>query len=168
MTGPIPKRTEERRRRNTTTETGMPLETEKVEVDEGPVDPLPINEQWHDDAKEFYQACIDSVQSRFYEPSDWAALKMACEAQSRMLIDQPVNIGTKEDPEIEMQPVPIKGADLNALTKLWGLLLVTEGDRRQKRLEIQRSADKPRLPASAADVVQTRQGLFSVPGGKAN
>ncbi len=160
--GPIPKRSEERRRRNTTDSEGAPNEAEQVEVDEAPVRPLAMNENWHDDAKEFYQACIDSVQSRFYEPSDWAALKMACETQSRMLDDQAVNIGTKEDPEIVMQPVPIKGADLSALAKVWSSLMVTEGDRRRLRLEIQRKADQPAAPATADQVVASRGALFAV------
>lgn len=162
-TGPIPKRTEERRRRNTTTEAGENLEAEKVEVDAPPAPPLPMNEKWHDDAKEFYQACIDSVQSRFYEPSDWAALKMACETQSRLLEKVPVvTTDDNGDTKVKMLRMPIKGADLNGLTKLWSLLMVTEGDRRRLRLEIERKAATPDLPATAEQVVQNRAALFSV------
>jgi hypothetical protein len=162
-TGPIPKRTEERRRRNTTTEAGETLEAEKVEVDAPPAPPLPMNEKWHADAKEFYQACIDSVQSRFYEPSDWAALKMACETQSRLLEKVPVvTTDDNGDTKVEMLRMPIKGADLNGLTKLWSLLMVTEGDRRRLRLEIERKAATPDLPATAEQVVQNRAALFSV------
>lgn len=167
MSGPVPKRSEERRRRNTTTESGAPLETDKVEVDEPPVEPFAPNEKWHPDAAEFYQACIDSAQSRFYEPSDWAALKFVTEVMSRHLKPVPV-VTTSADgsTEVEMIKMPIKGADLSALVKAWGVLLVTEGDRRRLRLEIQRGADKPVGPVSAEDVVADRAGLFSIPGGK--
>lgn len=166
--GPIPKRSEERRRRNTTDSEGAPNETEKVVVADGPAEPLPITEHWHDYAKEFYQACIDSAQSRFYEPSDWAALKMACEVQSRLLKPAPMKMTNAEGDEyIEWVVQPIKGADLSALNKVWSSLMVTEGDRRRLRLEIERGADKPREAVTVDQVTQNRAGLFSVPGGRA-
>lgn len=168
MSGPIPKREAERRRRNKTTESGVSLEVEKIVVDEGPTAPLPMSDHWHDDAKEFYRACINSVQSQFYEQSDWAALKMACETQSRLLKPQPMKMVGEDGSEvIEWVVQPIKGADLNGLSKIWSLLMVTEGDRRRLRLEIERKAGEVKAPATAEQVVQSRAGLFSVKGGKA-
>lgn len=168
MSGPIPKREEERRRRNTTTEAGVPNEAEKVEVDEGPVPSLPMHDHWHDDVKEFYQSVIDSAFSRFYEPSDWAALKFVCETMSRLLKPQPMAVAQADGSvEIEWIKQPIKGTDLSALTKAWGVLLITDGDRRRLRLEIQRGADKPREATTADQVTQDRASLFSIPGGKA-
>ena len=38
---------------------------------------------WHPIAKRWYEALAASGQSRFYEPSDWAAAQYAAEAMSR-------------------------------------------------------------------------------------
>ena len=165
-TGPIPKRCEERRRRNTTTETGMPLSAEVVEVDEDVVTAPPADEDWNPLALEFYESCVASVQSRFYEPSDWVALKVGCETLTRMLDPQPVVItGVDGSQTVEMMKQPIRGSDLNALTKLWGVLLVTEGDRRRLRLEVKRKELMPQAPVTGEDIVAHRSGLFSIPGG---
>lgn len=165
--GPIPKRSEERRRRNTTDSEGKPNEAEQVVVDAPPVSPLPVPEHWHADAKELYQAVVDSAFARFYEPSDWAALKFSCEVMSRLLKPQPIKVATADGgEEIQMEKMPVKGADLNALNRIWGSLLLLEGDRRRLQIEIKREADKPKLPATAEQVVANRAALFSVTGGK--
>jgi hypothetical protein len=164
--GPIPKRSQERRRRNKTDSEGAPLEPDIVEVDEEPVTAPEPDENWHSYAIDFYLGCVDSVQAQFFEPSDWQALRMACEVQSRLLKDQPMKVADADGGErIEWVKMPVKGADLSALSKVWSSLMVTEGDRRRLRLEIQRAAATPDLPATAEQVTQDRAALFAIQGG---
>lgn len=167
--GPIPKRSEERRRRNKTDSEGRPNEPDVVEVDEETTVAPPPDENWHSYAADFYESCVDSVQSRFFEPSDWQVLRMACEVQTRMLEDQPMKLVDEDGAErIEWVRMPVRGADLSALAKVWSSLLVTEADRRRLNLEIQRKSREAEAPATAEQVVQSRQGLFGIKGGKAS
>lgn len=154
-------RSEERRRRNKTTESGEPTEVDKLEVDdERPAAP-PAREGWHDMAKDFYQACCDSPQSVYYELSDYAALQLMCEDMSRNLKEQVVGIAEKTG-EAVWEVLPFKGATLGAYNKLMASLLVTEGDRRRLRIEIERkSAEAELKPKSAEGVVLDRRALFA-------
>src|SRR5690606_5981412 len=70
--GPVPKREDERRRRNKN-EDG--IETTTVKVDEGPVKAPDVDTEWHPIAQEWFSSLRESAQSRFYEPSDWATAK---------------------------------------------------------------------------------------------
>ena len=92
VTGPIPKRSEERRRRNDRTEAGESTEAEELEV-EGTVEiPTPDDSGWHAIAKTLWKSVTESAFIRFYEPSDWAVLELVCESLSRDLGEQVVGI----------------------------------------------------------------------------
>ena len=115
--GPAPKRTEARRRRN----------TPSVPVTEAPPAPVPttdahkhIDPDWHPIAAAFYTAHADSPVSYFYEPSDWAMLRLTVDAMSASLLRHP----GKVSPEM-----------LRSVTQVLDDLLTCEGSRRSHRIE---------------------------------
>lgn len=111
--GPVPKRSDQRRRRN------------KVDVDRAVADdvvrgPALVNRSKHSPpAVRFYEALRRSGQAVFFEPSDWAAAELVV-----LAIDAFVE-----------RPSAVMLASINsAMTNL----LATEGDRRRVRLELER------------------------------
>lgn len=127
--GPVPKRSDQRRRRN----------KPDVEIDKAPAapeveipKPSPI---WHPIADRWYRSLADSGQAVFYQPSDWATAYLIAESMSRDLKPQFVGVDAEGRPI--MKAIPLKGASLGSYLKAMTVLLVTEGDRRRARLELQ-------------------------------
>lgn len=113
--GPVPKASADRRR---STSDG------KVEVAPaggGDVVAPRLRADLHPLAVRWYESLSESGQSRFYEPSDWAAAQIVAEA-----IDQ-----------YGRRPT---GTLLQSILAGFQVLLVTEGDRRRMRLELVRAA----------------------------
>lgn len=137
--GPIGKRSEE--------VMGHRSKDEKASVTKAPgastvvmPEPDPL---WHPIATRWYQALGESGQSRFYEPSDWAAAQYAAEAMSRNLSSDRFSA--------------------QLFTGIWSAmndLLTTEGDRRRVRLELQRPSENPG-PAGVTVLDEYRTGLGS-------
>lgn len=116
MPGPIPKRSEERIRRNKVE--GL----EKVAVI-GTVRRPPLDmPDAHPVTVDLYRSLSDSAQSRFYEPSDWQYAKFCMH-----FVD---NILKQGRPSAQL---------LAAVQTMLADLLVSEGARRRVRLEIERS-----------------------------
>jgi len=116
--GPVPKRSDERVRRNTT-EYG---EIDKVEA----IGPVEVPELGLDDPHpmivDFYESLKDSAQSKFYEPSDWQMARFA----------------------LHFADILVKSARpssqlLAAVNSMLTDLLVSEGSRRRVRMEIERN-----------------------------
>lgn len=143
--GRVPKRSNQRH--------GHRTQAEKDLIDKGvgaaevPV-PEP-NPKWHPIAKRWFQSLGQSGQRDWYEPSDWATAELIAESLSRDLKPQVVGVNEKVevDPktgqslttaEPVMATIPLKGASLAAYLKAFSVLLVTEGDRRRARLELER------------------------------
>jgi hypothetical protein len=131
--GPVPKRSNQRH--------GHRAKAEAESVDRAPgaerVDVPPADESWHHIARQWYESLELSGQSAFYQPSDWATAYLIAESISRDLKPQFVGISeTTGEPIIET--IPMKGASLAAYLKAMTALLVTEGDRRRARLELER------------------------------
>lgn len=124
--GPIPKRTEERRRRNK--EGG---EVDKV-ISKMPEKfaPRPAAEHWHTLSKEWYESLIVSGQSDFYEPSDWAQARILAEMLDRLLRGQ------------------MNGQALAAWLSGAADLMTTEGQRRRLRMEIQKGGIDEEKPGA--------------------
>jgi hypothetical protein len=127
VTGPIPKRSEERRRRNK--DDGPQL----VQAPSGPPADLPDLPEpdplWHPIATDWYLSLQESGQAVFYQPSDWAMARYAAELMSRGLCsDRPPN-----------------GQYVSALDSVMARLLTTEGDRRRARIELERKPASPQL-----------------------
>lgn len=124
--GPVPKRSDQRHGHHKPevpvehAPSGAPsAESASSEV----FKPLPPDDNWHVTAREWYLALQKSGQSRWYEPSDWLEAFVAAEVLSRML----------ESSRLSAQ-----------LFAAWSShtcrLLVTEGDRRRVRIELERAA----------------------------
>ena len=139
MPGPVPKRDDERIRRNT-----PDVETDKLEI-EGDVVVPPLNLPFepHPMVQDFYDSLVISGQSKFYEPSDWEYARLVCFIMQTIV--------TSPRPSSEM---------FKALQTAMSNLLVTEGDRRRLRLEIARSEKKAETEdESQALIMEFRQRM---------
>lgn len=81
----------------------------------------PADPGWHPLIRDLYFDIRKSGQAAFYEPSDWGMLRIGCEVMSAQM-----NSG---------KPSAVMFASWDALM---ARLLVTEGDRRRMRLELDR------------------------------
>lgn len=132
--GPIPKRSEDRIRRN---KPETPLD--KIEVigqvnipELGLPDPHPL-------VTDFYLSMKESAQSRFYEASDWAMARFCLH-----LVDV-------------LMKSPRPSAQLvTAVNSMLSDLLVTEGSRRRVRLEVERAQSSGGDVLDVADMFRAR------------
>lgn len=134
VTGPVPKRSEQRIRRN---KPDVPIE--KVEAigavvvpDLGLVDPHPI-------VSDLYLAMKESGQSRFYEPSDWQYARFAFHFADLLLKSS--------------RP---SGQLLSTVQSMLTDLLLSEGARRRVRLEVERSVQSGGEVLEVADLFRAR------------
>lgn len=114
--GPIPKRSDQRRRRNK-----PESEVDKAQSGMNSRGPE-LGMNVHSLAAEWYESLRSSGQSVYFEPSDWAQARILAEALSRVL---------------ESDKAP-NGQFLASWFSAAGELLTTEGARRRMRLELQR------------------------------
>lgn len=131
--GPVPKRSDQRRRTNTP----AAGPTKKAAGATNVAVPRP-DPKWHPVAKRWLNSLARSGQAQFFEPSDWATAYLLAESMSRELNPQPIVIGKGDTTEIEMQSLPPKAASLAAWLKGAAALLATEGDRRRLAIELER------------------------------
>lgn len=130
--GPIPKRSEERRRRNAVSG----LERSKVaRRKRGPE----LAGEHCDPAVRWYEALRHSRQAVYFEPSDWAAAELVV-----LAIDAFV-----------AKPSSVMMA---AITSAMSNLLATEGDRRRLRLELE--VDEQDKPAAIVSVLDEYRGAL--------
>lgn len=116
--GPVPHRDEARVRRNT-----PEVETTTVSVI-GVVEPPPLNiVNPHELVTSLYEAMKQSAQAKFYEPSDWQVARLTLDQINR---------------ELQYQSGAIPAMKLTAFNQLLSNLMLTEGDRRRVRMEIER------------------------------
>lgn len=113
MPGPIPKRSDQRRRVN----------KPEVPIDSAPsAPPVPIPDpdpSWHQLARDWFVSLGQSGQAVFYQPSDWAVARVWAEILSRQL-----------------QSDRISAVMVTAWASSASELLTTEGARRRARLEL--------------------------------
>ncbi|QJD50209.1 terminase small subunit [Mycobacterium phage Iwokeuplikedis] len=124
--GPIGKRDEERVRRNTP---DSPTETIAVI---GPVEipemgDLSHQGETHPLITEMYDSIKKSAAVKYYEPTDWQFARLALYTLNQELI------------AAQHQGKPIGAMKLTAINQMLSALLLTEGDRRRVRLEIERN-----------------------------
>lgn len=135
MSGPVPKRSTQRRRVNKTGVKQVPA-VGRVEQPAAPDDWGQLPRQW-------YESLAASGQAQFYEPSDWATAIVA-----GWLLDDWVSSR--------------KAATMNEFRMLCGQLLATEGERRRGRLEIQRPGqDGPSKGDSVVAEYRAKLGVVS-------
>ncbi len=146
--GPAPKR--QRRNRSK-------LAIEPIEVEAGGSAAAPeADPAWHPIAAGIYRSLAESAQSALYEPSDWAAAALLAESMSRELSPQPA---VTKDGEVVMVSRPPRGSSMAAWQKALTALLVTEGDRRRARIEVQRPANDEERPADFTTLDDYRRRL---------
>lgn len=128
MPGPIPKRTDQRRRRN------KPQGVQVASAPAGPTAKRPnVSPDWHPLAKDWFRSLGESGQSQFFESSDWQSARFTAEIMTRAL-----NQGQRVSSQLVV-----------AILSAQGNLLTTEGDRRRHRIELERG-DATAQPAQIA------------------
>uniref|UniRef100_UPI001E5262E4 phage terminase small subunit n=1 Tax=Mycobacteroides abscessus TaxID=36809 RepID=UPI001E5262E4 len=98
-----------------------------------PVPDLGI-ENPHPFVVEFYESIRQSAQSNYYEPSDWQFARLTMYALNEELnavYQSGDNKGKKK---------PLGVMKLQVINQMMSTLLLTEGDRRRVRMEIERNA----------------------------
>lgn len=135
--GPVPKRQAE--------QMGHRTKAEKAEVEtvaaSGSV-PVPASSpDWHPTALLWFESLAESGQSRFYEPSDWAAAVYVAEVMTKNL-----NTGRFS--------AQLFAAVWSAMSEL----LTTEGARRRVRVEVDRSVEVE-VPEGVAAIEDYRSRL---------
>lgn len=145
MPGPIPKRDEDRLRRNKTGEDGLAVQTfnldDKVKI--------PKAKFTNDVIQELWDALTISVHVEFYEPTDWAYAKLTLKTW---------------DDVISKNAIPA-AMMLSSLDSMAARLLLTEGDRRRMKIEVQRGAVEKTAGVNASDFYKQqfeKQGLSAV------
>lgn len=117
MPGPVPKRSDERRRRNKS-------DVETLTGTAGVVAVAPeADEGWHPLAVDWFRSLAESGQAQWYQPSDWQQARVWAELLSRQLMSDKMN---------------------SQIITAWSAgateLLTTEGARRRARVELARAA----------------------------
>lgn len=136
MASPIPKRSEDRRRRN---KPAVPIRKAQA----GAVVIPDAAPDWHPLAVTWFEALKASGQSRFYEQSDWAEAAVAAEILTRGL--------AKEDGNKEFAQFQRTSRDL----------LATEAARRAAHVELQREGAEN--VSASADVIKAVFGGIAEP-----
>jgi hypothetical protein len=130
--GPVPTRSDHRRRQNKNPEG---IETVKA-PGAGHVEQPPADPSWHELALDWYQSLAESGQARWYQPSDWQTARVWAEILSRQLAGGRVS-------------AQMIAAWAGAATEL----LTTEGSRRRARVELESpDVDEDEAAADAAMV----------------
>lgn len=136
MKGPIPKRSDQRRRQGSS---GPELKTAPA----APVyEPPRAEESWHPLMQEWYRSLGTSGQSVFMEPSDWATARIAAFTMSQ-----------------ELAGGAVSASMLREFMAVANQLMTTEGARRRLRVELQRG---PRAveDRESDEVMDTYRGMF--------
>lgn len=115
--GPIPKRSDQLIRRNITEPIDKITEIGRVEIP-----PLNIPDA-HPFVSDFWKSLRKSAQRKYYEPSDWEYARLTLHFVNKLIWAE------KPSPTL-----------LAAVNQMLGSLLVTEGDRRRVRIEVERQA----------------------------
>ena len=117
--GPVPKRSEERIRRNID-----PIPIDKIQA-YGYVSQPPLGiENAHPLVVDFYRSLGESAQNKYYEPSDWQYARIVCDYLNR-----------------ELQFGKRSAQMLANIQAMMNDLLVTEASRRRVRMEVERLSD---------------------------
>lgn len=136
VTGPIPKRSDQLIRRNV-----QDVPVDKVTAIGAVRIPDLAIEDPHPLVVDMYESMKHSAQRRFFEPTDWQL--------ARFTLHQ-VNAALRRDGDA------ISAMKLAALNTMLSNLLMTEGDRRRVRLEIERTNEAPAEVVQLSDVFKKR------------
>lgn len=124
--GPIGKRDEDRTRRNTPDQpTATVTAIGAVKIPE--MGDLSYMGETHQLVIDMYNSIRESAAVQYYEPTDWQVARLTLYTLNEELI------------AARHQGKPIGAMKLTAINQLLSSLLLTEGDRRRVRLEIERA-----------------------------
>lgn len=129
--GPVPKRSDQRRRVNAPAVPITKSPAGKVAIPEIPDD-------WHPIAKRWFAGLAESGQSVYYEQSDWEIAYATAESLSRDF--KPKFVCTDPDGSPVFAEMPLSGSSLGSYLRAFAALLATEADRRRSSLELQRAS----------------------------
>ena len=132
---PVPKRSDQRRRRNVE---GRP---DKVAAQGGVEVPEPEG-AWHPVARDWFLSLAESGQSQFFEPSDWQHARYIAEAMTTNL-----NAG-----KFSAQLFASVESAMNNLGS-------TEGARRRLRIEVERATGVQPVDPAVASIAEYRKSL---------
>lgn len=152
-TGPIPKRSDSRVRRNapgSENTTGV-VGVTKGEAKGGKAYPVPS--EWHPVAKKWYRSLAQSGMAAYYEQSDWAQAYVIANELSVYLVS-----GEWTDKETGEKRYKRNGMILSALLNSMAALGTTEGERRRMRIELEQPTLKE-VPASVTALDNYRAAL---------
>lgn len=135
MSGPPPKRSEERVRRN---KPDIPIE--KVETEGHVAIPHLGLDKPHKLVKSMYDSLKVSGQAKYFEPSDWQLARITLH-----LLDQQLKAGR------------MNSQILTTIFSNFSDLLVSEGARRRMRIEIERVESAAAEPIDMAQLLLERQ-----------
>lgn len=136
--GPVPKRSDQRRRKN------PPAMGEPTKAAGAKAVPIPrADPKWHPLAMRWYGSLAKSGQSHFYEPSDWATAAVIAESMSRELSPQGI---VYKGEVVSYHTMTVKAGALAAWLKGMAVLMVTEGDRRRLAMELTRPKSDEVVP----------------------
>jgi hypothetical protein len=116
MPGPVPKRSDERIRRN---KPEIPID--KIRTIAAYTPPVLDMDDPHPLTRAMYQSLLDSAQARYFEPSDWAYAKFTMRFVDGLLRSS--------------RPSAIM---LGQVNQMLTALLMTESERRRVRIEVER------------------------------
>ena len=148
--GPVGKRDDERVRRNvnenpTATVTAIGV----VKIPE--LGDISFDGETHPLVEDMYESIRQSAAVQFYEPTDWQFARLTLYTLNQELIAK------------QRENKPLGAMKLTALNQMFSALLLTEGDRRRVRLEIERApASGPTGEnAEVTDMLKKRLGIAS-------
>lgn len=116
--GPVPKRTDQRARRNKTPEGAEVVRLTTTSQ----VKPPAEDKSWHITAKRWFRSLKKSSQNQFYEQSDWAYAQLAADLLSAEM--------NRDKPRAVM---------VSQILSMMDNLLTSEGARRRVRIELVRA-----------------------------
>lgn len=136
MRGPVPKRSDQRVRRN------KPDGPEPTKISGATTVKAPAEDRnWHVSAKRWFRSLKKSGQAIFYEPSDWAYAQLAADLLSS-----------------EMEREKPRAVMISQILSMMDNLLTSEGSRRRVRIELIRAGQDQ---GEDADVIPlTPEGLY--------
>jgi hypothetical protein len=141
--GPVPKRSDQRRRTNSPATEKVPRMPSVPGTYKVPL----ADSEWHPLAKRWWKALRISDQTQFYQPSDWEHAY----AWTQMWSDQLTS---------QMETGKLSAMFLATWDSAMGRLLITEGDRRRVRIELERTGQTdPDKEAGVASMTAWRKKL---------
>lgn len=136
--GPIGKRSDQRHGHRSAAEQALTVKAEGSAQVRMP----PADRTWHKIARGMYESLAKSGQAQFFEPSDWQAARLAAEATTQLLHAE-----------------KFSAMLLSAVNDMWARLLMTEGDRRRLKIELEKPKQDAEAAAAVADLDQFRSRL---------